>query len=197
MPWLWNGCRRNRCRGVVWPDRGYPGRCNRFTTGALRPSHMRSTLRDLRSKHSGSSMAIQHSPSLPGRVLFPAVIAHLGNGPTTLVHGYFRAGNLFLDRESSTRSVIAIDWQLAMRCRGAFDVAYLLGTSLRPSDRRVAGLPSSGRSGQPRTRASATHHDTQRETALRASDRRVPQRPRPGAGDHPIQPASDSLRSIA
>jgi hypothetical protein len=52
--------------------------------------------------------------------------------PTTIAHGDFRLDNLFF----SAQGVALIDWQIAFRGRGAFDVAYFLGGCLDPTLRR-------------------------------------------------------------
>lgn len=52
--------------------------------------------------------------------------------PTTLAHGDYRLDNLFFE----DRSVAAIDWQIAYRGKGAFDVAYFLSGCLDPELRR-------------------------------------------------------------
>src|SRR6478609_8788770 len=52
--------------------------------------------------------------------------------PLTLAHGDSRLDNLFFGSED----VAVIDWQIAFRGRGAFDVAYFLGGCLDPTVRR-------------------------------------------------------------
>ena len=52
-----------------------------------------------------------------------------GDAPETLIHGDFRYDNLFFD--DAPDPVVVIDWQLASRGAGAYDVAYLLGGALR------------------------------------------------------------------
>jgi thiamine kinase-like enzyme len=54
----------------------------------------------------------------------------------TIAHGDYRIDNLFFGPASSSRPLVAIDWQIAMRSRGAVDVAYFLGGSLQIDDRR-------------------------------------------------------------
>ncbi|HEX6539665.1 MAG TPA: phosphotransferase [Candidatus Dormibacteraeota bacterium] len=58
--------------------------------------------------------------------------------PRTLVHGDFRADNLFFG-DGSECEVAVIDWQLCCSGRGAFDVAYLLCQSMPVSVRRRHG----------------------------------------------------------
>jgi hypothetical protein len=53
--------------------------------------------------------------------------------PMTLAHGDFRLDNLFFEAVG----VALIDWQIAFRGRGAFDVAYFLSGCLDPTVRRA------------------------------------------------------------
>ncbi|MFV0310000.1 MAG: phosphotransferase family protein [Desertimonas sp.] len=53
-------------------------------------------------------------------------------GPQTVVHGDFRADNLLVGGER----VVVVDWQTVGLGPPAGDLAYLLGTSLLPEDRR-------------------------------------------------------------
>ncbi len=53
--------------------------------------------------------------------------------PITLAHGDFRLDNMFFDGAR----VAAIDWQIAFRGTGAFDLAYFLGGCLDPAVRRA------------------------------------------------------------
>jgi Ser/Thr protein kinase RdoA (MazF antagonist) len=53
--------------------------------------------------------------------------------PNTLTHGDYRLDNLFFDGGG----VAAIDWQIAFRGHGIFDVAYFLSGSLAPAVRRA------------------------------------------------------------
>jgi thiamine kinase-like enzyme len=84
--------------------------------------------------HSLSEDAIVAGAAI--RRAFGEVIDHLGTPPLTLVHGDFRVDNLFLDVDNPTRPLVVIDWQIAYKGRGVFDVAYLLGGSLTTDDRR-------------------------------------------------------------
>lgn len=56
--------------------------------------------------------------------------------PPTLAHGDFRADNLLLD----TSPPCIVDWQLVTRAPGAFDIAYLLTSSLTPKVRRASEM---------------------------------------------------------
>ena len=53
--------------------------------------------------------------------------------PRTLLHGDFRLDNLFFD----ATSVTFIDWQIACRGQGIFDVAYFLSGCVEPAVRRA------------------------------------------------------------
>lgn len=53
-------------------------------------------------------------------------------GPLTVVHGDFRADNLLVGGDR----VVVVDWQTVGLGAPASDLAYLLGTSLLPDDRR-------------------------------------------------------------
>jgi hypothetical protein len=57
----------------------------------------------------------------------------LAQPPITLAHGDYRLDNVFFDGPR----VAAIDWQIAFRGSGAFDVAYFLGGCLDPAVRRA------------------------------------------------------------
>jgi len=63
---------------------------------------------------------------------YERVLDALAAGPLTLVHGDFRAANLFF-AEAETA---VIDWQLCCRGAGAFDVAHLLAGSTSIEVRR-------------------------------------------------------------
>lgn len=49
--------------------------------------------------------------------------------PTTVVHNDLRADNLLFDETGAEETVFIVDWQLATRSMGAFDIARLLGAS--------------------------------------------------------------------
>lgn len=59
--------------------------------------------------------------------------ATLAVPPITLAHGDYRLDNLFFDGNR----VAAIDWQIAFRGRGIFDVAYFLSGCVDPALRRA------------------------------------------------------------
>ena len=60
------------------------------------------------------------------------LLAEIANAPRTIVHSDLRADNLLFGTNSSQNTVRIIDWQLAIRSMGAFDIARLLGGSEPP-----------------------------------------------------------------
>jgi hypothetical protein len=67
----------------------------------------------------------------------------IGRRPHTLVHWDYRADNLLFDDVSPERPVVVLDWQLTERSLGAYDVARLIGGSLREPEldyRRLVAL---------------------------------------------------------
>jgi hypothetical protein len=66
--------------------------------------------------------------------VFWAFVDVSNQGPQTLLHGDPHIGNTYIDD-----GVVGLcDWQTARRGSAAFDVAYLLGSSLAPETRRAA-----------------------------------------------------------
>ncbi len=59
---------------------------------------------------------------------FVSIIHKCAAGPRTLVHGDARLDNLFFT--PGTNDFTLIDWQLSLRCRGVYDVVWLLATSM-------------------------------------------------------------------
>jgi len=59
-----------------------------------------------------------------------AVLRRCAEGPQTFVHNDFRLDNIFFQPDGQP---VVIDWQLAGRCRGTQDLAYLLSGSM-PTD---------------------------------------------------------------
>ncbi len=82
---------------------------------------------------------------------FPRLLDDLAEEATTMIHGDYRADNLFFDEDGS---VAAVDFQLIGTGRGAYDLAYFLTQSLDPADasaherplfdRWIAGLEAAG-----------------------------------------------------
>ncbi|MEX2247507.1 MAG: phosphotransferase [Dehalococcoidia bacterium] len=56
--------------------------------------------------------------------------------PRTIVHGDFRGDNVFFGDGKTSDPFAVIDWQISMRGRGVFDVAYFLSTSCDPAIRK-------------------------------------------------------------
>ena len=81
----------------------------------------------------------------------PGLLADLAKGPTTMIHGDYRADNLVFDPDGT---VAAFDFQLIGTGSGSYDLAYFLTQSLEPDvaraneralfDRWVAGLRAAG-----------------------------------------------------
>lgn len=59
---------------------------------------------------------------------FAGIIHKCAAGPRTFVHGDARLDNLFF--AAGTDDFTLIDWQLSLRCRGVYDVVWLLATSM-------------------------------------------------------------------
>ncbi len=59
-------------------------------------------------------------------------------GPRTIVHGDARLDNFFFD--AGQNSFAIIDWQLSLHARGAYDVVYLLATSMSIDNQNTYGL---------------------------------------------------------
>jgi len=54
--------------------------------------------------------------------------------PRTIVHGDLRYDNLFFGADGE---MAVCDWQIVLRARGPYDVAYFLSQSVNPADRRA------------------------------------------------------------
>jgi Ser/Thr protein kinase RdoA (MazF antagonist) len=61
----------------------------------------------------------------------PRLLDGLAQEPTTMIHGDYRADNLFFEADGS---VAAVDFQLIGTGRGAYDLAYFVTQSIAPSD---------------------------------------------------------------
>ena len=55
--------------------------------------------------------------------------------PTTLCHGDLRLDNVFWGSPDATSPVTLIDWQIATKSRGPYDVAYFMSQSVNPDIR--------------------------------------------------------------
>ncbi len=54
----------------------------------------------------------------------------LAEPPVTVLHGDFRADNLFFDQKGDTPEIWAIDWQISCIGRAVFDAAYFISQSV-------------------------------------------------------------------
>jgi hypothetical protein len=75
-----------------------------------------------------------------GERLGPNIVACLNaitDRPMTLVHGDYRADNLFFGENADGPAMAAVDWQIACRGGGTFDVAYFMSGSVAPELRRA------------------------------------------------------------
>ena len=57
--------------------------------------------------------------------------------PMTIAHGDLRYDNLFFDANGE---MAVADWQIVLRARGTYDVAYFLSQSVSPEDRRASEM---------------------------------------------------------
>jgi aminoglycoside/choline kinase family phosphotransferase len=60
--------------------------------------------------------------------------------PRTLCHGDYRLDNMFFGTCPEHAPVSVVDWQIAIRSTGAFDVGYFVSQSLSPATRREIEL---------------------------------------------------------
>lgn len=84
-------------------------------------------------------------------VKLPDMLTALCQSPTTVVHGDYRADNIFFDTNDD---VVLLDFQITGLATGAYDLAYFVTQSLRPElaaeheqplfDRYVSGLIDAG-----------------------------------------------------
>jgi len=61
----------------------------------------------------------------------------VATGPLTLIHYDLRSDNLMFDPPGEPGAVCLLDWQFPVRHRGTFDLSYLLGLCLLPTERRA------------------------------------------------------------
>jgi len=67
----------------------------------------------------------------------PALQNSLAVGPVTLVHGDLRLDNVFYGSYDNSSAVTLIDWQIAAKSVGAYDVGYFLSQSIDPALRKA------------------------------------------------------------
>lgn len=68
---------------------------------------------------------------------FNAMLDLFSEGPRTLLHGDYRLDNLFFATKPGDVPLRVIDWQIAMRGIGTYDVGYLMSQSLDVEVRRA------------------------------------------------------------
>ncbi|MFI5506968.1 phosphotransferase [Mycobacterium sp. NPDC051804] len=68
--------------------------------------------------------------------MIPWFLDQVTRRPCTFLHGDLRLDQLFFSVSADDPPVTALDWQLAGRGRGAYDLAYFLGQSMTTDDRR-------------------------------------------------------------
>jgi hypothetical protein len=59
------------------------------------------------------------------------------SGPLTVLHGDYRTDNMLFDAAGGTIPLAVVDWQTMVTGHAMADVAFLLGASLDPVDRRL------------------------------------------------------------
>ena len=65
------------------------------------------------------------------------IMQYFGQRPRTIIHGDYRLDTLFFATPEGGDPLAVIDWQIASRGRGVFDVAYFLCGTLSPEDRKA------------------------------------------------------------
>jgi hypothetical protein len=65
------------------------------------------------------------------------LVGRFAGGPLTLLHGDLRADNLFFTAPGPDRRLVALDWQIAILGRGAYDVGYLMSQSVESTVRKT------------------------------------------------------------
>jgi hypothetical protein len=66
----------------------------------------------------------------------PWFLDQITRRPCTFLHGDLRLDQLFFAANADDPPLTALDWQLAGRGRGAYDLSYFLGQSMTTEDRR-------------------------------------------------------------
>lgn len=75
---------------------------------------------------------------LPAR--FDAILDRFGDTSRTICHGDYRLDNLFFAAQPSEPPLRVIDWQIAHRGVGAYDMAYFISQSLTVENRRASEM---------------------------------------------------------
>lgn len=63
---------------------------------------------------------------------------HFATGPQTLCHGDLRLDNVFWGSPDDSSPITLIDWQIAIKSRGPYDVAYFMSQSVDPGIRAAS-----------------------------------------------------------
>jgi hypothetical protein len=71
--------------------------------------------------------------------LMPWLIGEFSREPHTFLHGDLRLDQIFFAVSDDDPPVTVLDWQIAVRGRGAWDVSYFLNQSLTSHTRREIG----------------------------------------------------------
>jgi hypothetical protein len=66
-----------------------------------------------------------------------AIQEALAGSPRTLCHGDLRLDNVFFGKRTDQHSLVFVDWQIAMRGRGPYDLAYCFSQSMEPAGRKA------------------------------------------------------------
>ena len=66
-----------------------------------------------------------------------AMLDALANSPITIAHGDLRYDNLFFGADGE---MAVADWQIIVRARGTYDVAYFMSQSVDPADRKASEM---------------------------------------------------------
>jgi hypothetical protein len=73
--------------------------------------------------------------ALPPRMM--AMQDAFSTRPYTLCHGDLRLDNIFFGSVDGSRPLTLIDWQIAVKARGPYDMAYFLSQSIDPKERKA------------------------------------------------------------
>lgn len=118
---------RPKLADLAWLNRQTPDRVAMLTglIGALAPTFL---------ERFAARIAPEHRALVEGMLPQLAALMAASDGPHALVHGDFRLDNM-LFRDGASEPWV-VDWQTAIWGPPATDVAYFLGGSLLPADRR-------------------------------------------------------------
>jgi aminoglycoside/choline kinase family phosphotransferase len=70
----------------------------------------------------------------------PTLMESSPREPVTVIHGDYRADNIFFGPPTSPDRLVVFDWQTTRIGRGAYDLAYFLCESVTPTTRRACEL---------------------------------------------------------